>query len=503
MARNEDMASMNEAPERIAQFDDKSSKEELFKQIKGAKERIAQFQSSKPKIQRVPYMLRDHPNFEKYSEKYYEPRAVAIGPFHHGKPRCQLAEKFKLALADKFIKDSGSQVEDLHKIIEVNINTLKDCYDEEATRSYTDEALTNLLFLDGCSTLQFIYSLMENELASFNIKRDQVAFAEQDLFLLENQLPYQVLKLLMSLSDKERDLKNAIDGFVGRNIMAAGKKWKWHKHKKTSEPGDGVIDMEHKKTRQPGDGVIDMEEPTHLLGLLRTEMLGPPKSVAEETKDKHRRQSFRNIQELKPAGIHLRRSKTGTLRDISFTQPRGLLGFVGFLYLPPISVDDSMRPKFLNLIAYEMCPDFQNDFGVTSYICFLDSLIDHADDVKQLRSARVLHNLLGSDEEVAQLFNEIGTDLVPNSETYRSVKSKLEKHYKNRGKTWMAQFCHDHFSSPWTILAFLGVLAALGLSGIQTWYTINSPSSACELEETAKNRVMHTHRGTKIKFGSS
>ncbi|KAM5578036.1 UPF0481 protein [Rosa sericea] len=451
------MASMNEAPSGASQSLNSSLRRStLFKNIKEAEERLAQpqSQSSKPKIQRVPDMLRDHPNFE----KYYEPRAVALGPFHHDKARCQLAEKFKLALAAKFIEESGRQAEELHKIIEDNISTLKDSYDEKATRSYTDEALTNLLFLDGCSTLQFIYSFMNEKLATFNIKRDQVAFAEQDLFLLENQLPYQVLKQLMSKSDKEESLKAAIYDFVKQ---AANKKSTRHKHKRTPKSGDSVINM---------------EEPTHLLELLRTEMLGP-QIDAKTINPEYRGQSFRNIQELKAAGIHVMPSKTSTLRDISFTHP---LGFVGFLYLPPISVDDSMRPKFLNLIAYEMCPDFQNDFGVTSYICFLDSLIDHADDVKQLRSARVLHNLLGSDEEVAQLFNEIGTDLVPNSETYLDVKDKLEKHYKTMWKTWMAQFCHDHFSSPWTILAFLGVLAALGLSGIQTWYTINSPPSACD-----------------------
>ena len=48
------------------------------------------------------------------------------------------------------------------------------------------------------------------------------------------------------------------------------------------------------------------------------------------------------------------------------------------ILLPPIIVDDSTRPKFLNLIAYEMCLDFENDFGITSYISFLDSLIDDA-----------------------------------------------------------------------------------------------------------------------------
>ncbi|MBA0860120.1 hypothetical protein Goshw_014218, partial [Gossypium schwendimanii] len=46
-------------------------------------------------------------------------------------------------------------------------------------------------------------------------------------------------------------------------------------------------------------------------------------------------------------------------------------------------------------------------------ICFLDSLIDEAEDVKDLRDAGILYNGLGSDEEVAKLFNKMNTDLVP------------------------------------------------------------------------------------------
>ena len=106
----------------------------------------------------------------------------------------------------------------------------------------------------------------------------------------------------------------------------------------------------------------------------------------------------------------MKRGNNSYLSNISFIKQ---FLFRGQLHLPPIVVDDSTRPKFLNLIAYEMCLDFKNDFGVTSYISFLDSLIDEANDVKMLRKARILRNVLGSDEEVAKLFNEIGTDLVP------------------------------------------------------------------------------------------
>ena len=163
---------------------------------------------------------------------------------------------------------------------------------------------------------------------------------------------------------------------------------------------------------------------------------------------------------------------------MSFTT-LGFLG-LGYLWLPPLVVDDSTRPKFLNLIAYEMCLDLENNFGVTSYVSFLDSLIDEPNDVKMLRKARILHNFLGSDEEEAQLFNEIGTDLVPNNEIYSDVKSKIQKHYSNKWMTWIAQFFHDHFSSPWTFIAFVDALLALVLTVIQTKYAVNPSPGPCD-----------------------
>jgi hypothetical protein len=148
--------------------------------------------------------------------------------------------------------------------------------------------------------------------------------------------------------------------------------------------------------------------------------------------------------------------------------------------LPPITVDDSTGPKFLNLIAFEMCPDFENNYGVTSYISFLDSLIDEANDVIELRKARILSNLLGSDQEVAQLFNEIGRDLVPNPKIYSHVRTQIQEYYDKKLMTWLSQFIHNHFSSPWTFLAFLGALLALALSAVQTWYTVDSPPGPCD-----------------------
>ncbi|KAM1079707.1 hypothetical protein EV1_014320 [Malus domestica] len=424
-----------------------SSREERFKKLSYAPE--TPDYSSNPKIQKVPFMLRDPKTFE----KYYEPRAIAIGPFHHGNPRCELAEEFKLKLTKTFLNYTGQTVEAPYQKVEAKIKELRDCYAEEATQCYDDETLAWMLFLDGCSTLQFIHSFVDEELEELLMRRDQIAFVLQDLFLLENQVPYQVLELLMSSSNKCGELKKSIKTYVQANIGAPGKN---QSEKQEQKQSNVAITMEKEK------------EPAHLLDLLRTRMVGPAKNP--DKRAKHYSVKFLpNVQELNEAGIDFTVSNSSFLGDISFDS----YCFAGHLRLPAISVDDSTGPKFMNLIAYEMCHGFHNDFAVTSYISFLGALIDHADDVKKLRSARVLYNLLGSDKEVAQLFNEIGTDLVANNEIYGDVTAEIINHYESKWKTWIFRFFYHHFSSPWTFLAIL--------TSIQTWFTVKSSQSPCDV----------------------
>ncbi|KAI3830210.1 hypothetical protein L1987_04344 [Smallanthus sonchifolius] len=149
----------------------------------------------------------------------------------------------------------------------------------------------------------------------------------------------------------------------------------------------------------------------------------------------------------------------------------------------------SKRPKeagltlnqcFSNLIAYEMCSrDASYDAWVTSYICFMDTLIDHPEDVTALRKAGVVENCLGCDEEVAKLFNEIGTDLVPNNLAYLEAKNSIQMHYENPRNKYFSQLKQEDFKSPWSLLAFLGALSVIILNGVQTYFTI-WPKSECD-----------------------
>ncbi|KAL5745481.1 hypothetical protein ACOSP7_026627 [Xanthoceras sorbifolium] len=441
--------------------------EKQFKSLQDALNEAKEGQSVlKPKIQKVPFMLRDNTNFN----KYFKPRVVSVGPYYHKDTNLKLTEPIKLKLAALFIQEKKVHEKNLYVNIKEQIEILKDCYDDKATKDYEDRKLAWMFLVDGCAILQYMDTSVAaaadghdqgnagKKLKELGIKTHHVAFVHQDLFLLDNQLPYQLLQLIMKSTPVEKKLLASIHKFIFNHIKAPGEMYK-NNDKLLQENHVHLLDLLRKTLVQPvGNKKAGLRE--KLMNFVTVNLFA---KLKRKKKDEYWH-SFRNIEELKAAGVDLEPSETSSVRDVTFSG--------GTLKLPPIVVDDSTATKFLNLAAYEMCPDFQNEFEVSSYIFFLDSLIDRAQDVKELRENKILHNALGSDEEVAKLFNEISIDLVPNEEIYYKVKRNIQNHCNNKCLAWLYQFLHDHFQSPWSAIAFIGAVLALASSIIQTVYTV-------------------------------
>ncbi|KAK4838839.1 hypothetical protein QYF36_016854 [Acer negundo] len=253
--------------------------------------------------------------------------------------------------------------------------------------------------------------------------------------------------------------------------MSKNKEEEWKKMLSTFF--NGVLVLPSDSPRE-----IEFDQCAHLLDMIHTILIDKEALSAP----RHDRKSgstdlfsCRSAKELNAAGIHFRPSQGHRFTDVQFSSSFIL---IGFLKLPPIAVDDSTKSMLLNMVAYEACPDAPDDLGVSSYICFMDSLIDHAEDVKELRSKGILLNFLGSDQQVADLFNQIADNLVANPNAYAKVKNKLQRHHKNKIKIWLAEWLHTHFTSPWTVLAFVGAIFALVLSVIQTYESVYATETA-------------------------
>jgi hypothetical protein len=169
---------------------------------------------------------------------------------------------------------------------------------------------------------------------------------------------------------------------------------------------------------------------------------------------------YYSVKELKNVGISFMPSTTSVFTDVKFKNT--LLG--GALLIPPLSIEEETKPLLLNLAAFETCGGWYSK-KCTSYVCFMRSLIDKPEDVKELRSKGILRTTIGSDDQIAQIFKEITTNLAPNPSAYNEVKSSVESHYRSSVKRWILQY-KDPIS---TAVVKYSFIYGIALSAIQAY----------------------------------
>ncbi|XP_034707721.1 uncharacterized protein LOC117930993 [Vitis riparia] len=220
--------------------------ENWIKSLKNEEESTQSQSTRWPRIPKVPQMLRGTQDFE----KFYEPSVISIGPYHHGKPHLHPGEMIKLLCNQKFLNES--HIRALYRKIESNIEAVKKCYDWSSRNEYDNEELAWMMLMDGCFLLQFIRRKEDDSKVDMSnvLRNHQINFVEQDLFLLENQLPFGVLKLIFDEEAK----------FHGVSTME-------ETIEKFFTPNNG-------RQLEPED-----KEPSHLLDLLRSALLGRFKMI--------------------------------------------------------------------------------------------------------------------------------------------------------------------------------------------------------------------------------
>ncbi|CAA2984200.1 Hypothetical predicted protein [Olea europaea subsp. europaea] len=350
----------------------------------------------------------------------------------------------------------------------------RECYEKGWTDGYDDELFNRMTFLDACFVAHFlligvgyINPKVDGKQKDGEQKEEDTRLEKsfylvlRDLFLLENQIPLLVFRALMESALEMPYVGEIIKEFLELyTVMSPMGNSRSNAVKKFLAYMMGCSpksDQEQKKRE------LDFVTSPHLLHLMWEQLIQPVMHDFENLvtffrksksnfRESNIQESYRSVTDLKSAGIYFKPSQTGSCTDVKFISRH----IFGTLTIPPIKDDHLTKPLLLNLAAYEMCPHGPSEFRITSYICLMDSLIDHADDVKELRKKRILINKLGSDKHLARLFNEIANDLEPDP---------------REGHIWMAEWTRKNFSSPWALLAFLGAILVLALSLAQTYFT--------------------------------
>ncbi|XP_048139392.1 UPF0481 protein At3g47200-like [Rhodamnia argentea] len=423
---------------------------------------------NKRSIYRIPARITD------LKSEAYRPQVVSFGPYHHGDEHLLPMEEHKRRSLVHFLKRSGKPFKPFLESLKEVLGDLKASYDalDPMWKKDSEGAagrFLQLMITDGCfmlEILRFANSEVDDYAPNDPIFSNHgrlyiLPNIWRDMLLLENQLPLLVLERLVAVCNGKKE-----EEYINRLILNF---WRASENNPSTGKCLHVLDVFRKKRVQLNpDQVVSMGNLNN--ACMGTSLDVSEKSLPMESKENKEWKSNASVETIPPAtelrehGIQFKQSETNSLKEISFAS--------GVLRLPVIVVDDDTESMFLNLIAFER---FHVEAGteVTSYICFMDNLIDKERDFALLRKKGIIRNYMESDEAAAKLFNLLAKDVMldPGSRLHDMIK-KVKEYCKERRHKWRASLMHTHFRNPWVILSLIAAFLLFGLTIIQTIYTV-------------------------------
>ncbi|XP_030532088.1 UPF0481 protein At3g47200-like [Rhodamnia argentea] len=398
---------------------------------------------TKHSIYRIPHRLKDG------EDKAHVPQIVSLGPYHNGKKRLCQMEQHKWRCLHRILR------REKHKIA-LYLDSVKEVEEKarafyEGTISMSSDEFVEMMVLDGC----FMIELFRGAKVGFEdlgYPFDDPIFSTQgsmhsirrDVIMLENQIPFFILEQLFCLQCRQPDQ----GGLLAELALLF------------LDPLKPTDSME----------VVPLSDQArlHCLEVFRRSLLGSgpkPEPRVMTPWSEMRQQHIHCVSELRDAGIRFSKRNTDNFWDIQFNS--------GTLEIPRLVIDDRTRSLFLNLIAFEQC-HFNCSDVITSYVIFMDNLINSSEDVGHLQDNGIIEHWLGSEAEVAKLFNRLCQEVVFDiNDSYLSTLSARVKDYSSHKRhRWGFLLKHKHFGNPWSIISLIAAFVLLVLTFIQTFYGV-------------------------------
>ncbi|XP_030967174.1 UPF0481 protein At3g47200-like isoform X2 [Quercus lobata] len=441
-------------------------------------------------IYKVPKKLRQ------VKKEAYTPKLISIGPFHHGEkdlrgekelrdeenenvPRDM--EMLKVRYFMDFCYRTRKCQKEIARIIEENEVKIRHCYAEIS--KLNSEDFVKMVLVDSTFIIELFLRSQENEKRSQeNEKRIQenepllkndakkedekdeedyilskpwlAEGIKQDLMLLENQLPFFILKELydqISYSEKNNEI-SFLDLACG---YFSSSKSKIPAGKEVNHFTDLVRYSYCPSTQYKKGSTI-----THLYSA--TKLYGAGVMFRNDEVDIQ----FKKLQllEIFPCfNISWFLNCLPCLKCFPCLERMQTL-----LKVPTLIVDDATEICFRNLMALEQC-HYPSESYICNYIVLLDYLINTRDDVELFVENKIIINGLGSNEAVATMVNNLGLEIVENRSHYGEMAKKLNVHYENCYNHNMGTLTSTYFPNLWR-----GTLTVVGLVvfGFSIWSTI-------------------------------
>ncbi|CAA7032879.1 unnamed protein product [Microthlaspi erraticum] len=398
-------------------------------------------------IYRVPESLR------RVNAEAYTPQLVIIGPLHHSLKSQALkslgdikdtksmgyvnVEAHKKIYLAKFAKrpDVNETIDGFRRTIEQEEERIRESYSESTTWIESSE-FVEMILLDSVFILEFF---LRKGFSIVGVKTgdpliDDLCLAEtinNDLMLLENQLPYFILHKLFHPIYPTRILpltfRELITTYFGFRYKI----------------GDDS----------------NFSHFTDLARCVRVEKLQGP----GQHEFKHLHHLF-NADKLHSGGVKFEALEEELSLEVRFEN--------GCLKMPCLWIHDTSEMTLRNIMALEQC-HYPHTVHVCSYVEFMDYLIDTDKDVDLLVEKGILKNMIGQPSSVAEMVNKLGMGIINQGSYYYDVAVKVHAHYSNPLTRSHAILKRVYFGNMWLGTATVAATLLLIMTFLQMVSSVN------------------------------
>ncbi|CAB4315134.1 unnamed protein product [Prunus armeniaca] len=452
-------------------------------------------------------------NLRKVKDEAYNSRVVSIGPFHLGNHALVAMRHHKWHYMQYFFARIEDHQQSL-QCLEVCTNAIYDL-DEKVRGCYSEKidhidknALAEIMLLDGCFILelflrydQHLNMKLEDESDPIFNSAWMIAALRHDLILLENQIPFLILKSLYdAMKSHLKGTPNSVTSLALKFFEMNQKSTKEEPDTKNHHllhllhkfylPNLDSTTTDHQLKRsvteiRPGHMSISvsMELTSHIQYVSAINLTSgiPRPEQAAATNIKTWGFNF-SASNLLRAGIEFEKGLSEDhLLNITFVK--------GIIRIPPVDIHLTSDSLFRNLIAFEQC-SLRSTHHITSYLILMKSLISSTRDIKLLRERGIInllnHNSVG-DQEYFTEFKTILDMVVVKDFCFGKLCDQVNAYCKSwlplrkhkistrvRFRRHINFLYRTYFSSPWSIISFVAAVALFVLTVIQTYYSIHS-----------------------------
>ncbi|KAJ1287188.1 hypothetical protein BS78_03G411400 [Paspalum vaginatum] len=326
------------------------------------------------------------------------------------------------------------------------------------------------------------------------------------LFLLENQMPWVVLKEMHSfigtvddnatLQDRESALHDHIANKGVRPLLEQLDFISGSRESNNNNPGAPahLLDVVHYylkpttatiRSREQQQEEEQEQEQATINIVVPAPPPPPPRDRLRRMGRWRRATEYRRYANVQLKRRRLKKNKVDSILDVRLKR--------GTLWIPPVPFDPCTWTMLRNLMALEDHMDAAAARPVTAYCFFMSQLACTAEDVELLRSAGIVDHFLPTDKDAAQRFANLCAGVVfdahdTNTNYLNATWHQLEARCRRPGNTWLGSFLHKYWIDSLHVSAFLVAAMLFLLQAAQV--TI----AAIALADQLSGKRTYTHK---------